>query len=736
MLACLASPAFGQDTPLYDQSPSDLVVLNKANRSAELAVLPLGPEAGEDASGPLRARLVSNPSVEIEITRSSIERIESFPERLLSAAKRHAATREFGSAYDYFARLDSDFPETPGFEEEFASALMLEAATRARKRDYDHALALLETLTERRPGMPGLARAVDKVGDYVLRSRWEEGDFLGVRAAIDTFESQFKALRLTIGERWRERLEGGADEQREKARQLAEQGLTRAALRALTGAKALAPNSLETNNLLQELSAGGRTLWVGVWQTAGESTPPGLDTPAALRQSRLTGGRLGALDSYPQPGAEYRAAIGGIDFGDRKESLTLRFARPAPADAAARLARDLLTPPPGGDAARLLWRQAATVAVEQDNRLTIGLRGPHPNPMGLACQPLPAGLADIAPGDWRRVKPKRGSGADARYERVRGSGAFDAIEEYVYQNVDKAIDALRSRELHLLANVPASKHSTVTSIPGVALGERRVPTLHGLVFGPDTPFRERRELRRALCYAIAREETLSTLITGGERLPGFETLSAPFPRGLTLGDPLRYAYNDSVEPRPYEPRLAALLLTAARSADAQREAGDDGRLDVPSVVTLAHADTPRVRLVVDAIRSQLSAVGLGVQLVPASEPDLAAGRVDYDLRYVELRVVEPLVDCWRLLGPAGITGGCTPAMRGGLERVVGAPIGKEAVAGLKDLHRIAFAEAPMIPLWQTVDHFAYRKSLTGVPGRTVDLYQTVDAWRISEGEGG
>ena len=719
----------GEETPLYEQPPSDLVVLDKASDSAALAVLPL--TAGQRAgSGPLIARLVSNPSVEVEIARSSIAQILSFEEQLLKAAKKQAAAKEFGSAYDHFARLDRDFPEAPGFRKAFAAALMSEAASRARSGDYDHSLALLETLTEREPGAPGLARAVDRVGDVVLRTRWEAGDFLGVRAAINTLESQFKALPLTVGEQWRGRLEGGSDEQREKARELAEAGLTRAALRALTGAKALAPDSLKTNNLLQELSSGGRTLWVGVWQTAGQSTTPDLDAPAALRQSRLTGGRLGALEDYPQPGAEFAPSVRGIDFDDDRRTITVGFE--GRADSGARFAREMLGGGAQGDPLGLLRRRTASVAVEPDNRVRVNLRGPHPNPLALASLPLPAHVADIAPGAWRRVEPLEGSGAAARYERVTGGGAFDAIEEYVYDDVAVAIDALRSRELHVLANLPAANLTTIQSAPGLAIAGRRVPTLHCLLIGPDSPLRHRRELRRALCYAIAREETLKTLITGGEDLPGFETLSTAMPRGLSLGDPMRYAYVDNIEPRPYDPRLAALLLTAARATDLDPDTPSDPSDDVPNVITLAHPDTPTVRIVVDALRSQLGAVGIGVDLRPASEAELEAGLVKHDLRYAELRINEPLVDCWRVFGPDGIAGRCSPAMRAGLDRVVDTPSGADAAAALRDLHRIAFADVPIIPLWQTVDHIAHLKSLRGLPEETVDLYQTVSRWRISQ----
>ena len=44
-------------------------------------------------------------------------------------------------------------------------------------------------------------------------------------------------------------------------------------------------------------------------------------------------------------------------------------------------------------------------------------------------------------------------------------------------------------------------------------------------------------------------------------VPGCRVLSGPFPAGLEDNDPLGYAYDQSILPRRYEPRLAKLLMT-------------------------------------------------------------------------------------------------------------------------------------------------------------------------------
>ncbi len=736
------------DEPLYKQLPNDLVVLNNANGGTELEAFPLDfPNRKLPRSlprgGSLTARLLEGAAGEVEIPYANIDRIELFEQRLLKAARDHAKKKEFGPAYDYFARLDRDYPEMPGVAQEFEAMIRAEALERFRQDDHDHALALMQTLYDRAPNAAGLGRAVDAIGESIVAARWKDQDYTGVRRAINTLNNQFAGLDLTVKDRWMNRMADGAERLQDRAKRLAADGRTREALSLLGGAAALDPLSLETKRLIEQLSDSDQTLWVGVWQAASEEATPRIDTPAAARQSRLIGGRLATLESYPPEGSRYASRLGPIEANASRRRLTIGGRR---ADKSAfLLARELLEPAAPGDPLALLRSHTAAVSVGPDGSLLVDLKAPHPRPEALAKVALPREVASVAPGAWRRVPLSPGSKAAARYERNSDGGSFTAIEEYAYPSAEAAIEALRAGELHILADVPPWKRAAIEATPEVAIARYRLPTLHCLLLGKETPFRERRELRRAVCYALARKETLKTLVLGGKPLGGCDVLSAPFPRGVSLSDPLRYAYNVSVEPRPYEPRLAALLMAAARATDrnaeeAAKKAVEEGseppspaRAPVPKRVTIAHPPTPVARLAVQSIEQLLGTIGVETNLIEASEAELAAGEIDCDLRYAEITMAEPLVDAWHLLGPGGVAGGCSPPMLAGLERVEAAQTFGEATEALSDLHRIAFADLPLIPLWQTADQFAYTKSLKGVPDKTVDLYQTLDAWRIDAG---
>ena len=101
----------------------------------------------------------------------------------------------------------------------------------------------------------------------------------------------------------------------------------------------------------------------------------------------------------------------------------------------------------------------------------------------------------------------------------------------------------------------------------------------------------------------------------------------------------------------------------------------------------------------------------------------------FDLMYAEAAVWEPLTDARRLLGPAGLAGRTSPLMAMALDQLATSQNWNQALARLKEIHRIAHYDLPVIPLWQTVNSFAYRQSLEGVAEAPVSLYQNLPAWR-------
>src|SRR5690606_21181313 len=103
----------------------------------------------------------------------------------------------------------------------------------------------------------------------------------------------------------------------------------------------------------------------------------------------------------------------------------------------------------------------------------------------------------------------------------------------------------------------------------------------------------------------------------------------------------------------------------------------------------------------------------------------------FDLLYAELAVWEPVYEARRLLGSGGVAGRTSAMMAAALDQRDRAGNWNEAREKLREIHRIAHYDLPLIPLWQTVNHLAHRKSLSGVGAKPVTLYQNLPKWRKS-----
>ncbi len=238
-----------------------------------------------------------------------------------------------------------------------------------------------------------------------------------------------------------------------------------------------------------------------------------------------------------------------------------------------------------------------------------------------------------------------------------------------------------------------------------------------------------RGFRRALVYGINRSKILAEQILKRQTLAGCEVVSAPFSKGAGLSDPAGYAYDDDLQPRSYEPRLALTLSAIAlRDVAMSTEPGAEGVKELPKLV-LAHPADDIARLGCKAIQKDLEMINLKVTLreIPLGQPALMTE--SDDLLYVELAVEEPLVEARRLFGQPGIIGDASTYMSLVLRQVDTATGWNEARQALHDLHRLAYDEVSVLPLWQITEYFAYQKSLSGITPHPASLYQGVEAWR-------
>ena len=323
------------------------------------------------------------------------------------------------------------------------------------------------------------------------------------------------------------------------------------------------------------------------------------------------------------------------------------------------------------------------------------------------------------------------------------------------------MEALRRGRIDLLDRVPPWHLDALRSEKQIVVGQYRLPTVHVLRMSRSNPLLNRHEFRRALCYGIDRKRLVRELLLAGQDLLGFQAITGPLPAGTSHTDPIGYGYLHSLQLRPYEPRLAALLASLARSTayprspsseftadqstrQAPEKIGPDQPPDQekpadkePVPLVLGYPADPIAQVACQAIRAQLAPLDIPIQLKEITsgdpfDPSDASEPAKYDLLYTELAIWEPVVDARRLLGPHGIAGHCTDSMSLALDMLGRADHWKEARERLHAVHRIAYHDLPVIPLWQTYNYYAHRVSLHGMGNSPITCYQSVIDWRISD----
>ncbi len=758
----LAAPTKKPPVRLLDQQPFDRITLNASNANEQIDTLLLelpnrvipNPLPSD---GSLTLRRLSEPSVLYTVPWSSIARVQLYEQLLLAEAVQLSKARDLVQAYEYLNFLHKNYSRLDGLQSATEGYLRQDALAAYSKKGYEESLSILLALYDLNPQHPGLQKFVEGVTDRLIKEHLASRDFAAARSVLDLLSDGFPKLPLTNVSTWQNKFEKGASRQRAVARQAIDQSRFLSARQALRRALAILPTIDGADQMLDEIDRKSPQIVVGVDQFGShQQTTNALDWSSA-RAEQLTNPKLLSLVGFGAEGGTYACPWAKLTSNDSGLQLDLTLHSAAirqgitPEILALELLRlaDPTEPNFRADYASLLQN----IQIGQGNQVRIHWQRPHVRPEAL----LPVALQNLTPSNNRPGTYERSTNKQnprmLQYQLPKSANnnrGPQIIVEQLYDNEELALTDLLSGEIDILARIPPWQVDRLQQSDGIRVSPYRLPTVHVLLPNYAKPIMGRREFRRALCYGIDRPQILKDLLLGGKDRPGFRILSAPLPAGLTLTDPVGYAYNQSLQPRPYEPRLASVLSTVARNSLAKRAALSKAALNQgplnqgneepegtkksePSTppatpLILVHPPNPLAKTVCQTIKLQLSAIGIPIKLRPLpTDPDQPLD--DYDLRYAELALWEPIVDARRLLGPHGLAGNCSSSMSLALRDVDQAKNWKQARTRLKEVHRLAFYDLPVIPLWQTVDFFAYRERLQGIGSTPVTLYQNVANWK-------
>jgi hypothetical protein len=742
---------------LLDLQPFDRITLNAAlgNDTIDTQLLDLPDRLLPNrlpTEGALELRRLSDPSVLYKLPWTSIARIEFYEQLLLQEASRLIAAKSLTEAYEYLSFLHQNYSGLSGLNAVAESYLRQDALASYRAKRYEETFTILLSLHELNPRHQGLKKFAETVTDRLISKHLAERDFGAARSVLDTLSSSFSQLQLANIRSWREKFDVGAARQLKIARQAVEQRQYLDARRALRRALAILPSAEGAQELLDQIDRQSPQTLVGVYQLPRPAENE-LEVSAA-RVEQLIDPELLQLAGFGAEGGKYRCHWADLTSDDTGLELDFQLSEAALQQglSAENLSLALIqqadpaAPQYRTDYARLIDE----VEISQGNLVRIRWLRSHVRPEALLGLALKNVLQVANPPGAYQIARDREDLASVTYQLPKGAdsnrGPETIIEKY-YKSEELAFAHLLGGELDVVASVPPWQLSRFQQAEGVRVSPYRLPTIHVLIPNYEKPIMRRREFRRAICYGMDRRQILQDILLGGQRRPGFRVLSGPLPAGVTLTDPVGYAYNQGLQPRGYEPRLAAVLATVARkslakleaarnqdqaSAEQAAEQGGDTNDEQPETppepLVLVHPSSPVATLACQTLKLQLSAVGIPVKLLPLS-PDVALADTNYDIRYAELALWEPIVDARRLLGPMGRAGNCSSSMSLALSDVDQADNWKEARTRLQEVHQIAFNDLQVIPLWQTVDFFAHRDNLRGIGKTPVTLYQNVADWQ-------
>jgi peptide/nickel transport system substrate-binding protein len=299
------------------------------------------------------------------------------------------------------------------------------------------------------------------------------------------------------------------------------------------------------------------------------------------------------------------------------------------------------------------------------------------------------------------------------------------IREIKLPRGKSAMAALKRGDVSLIAHVPTREVAALAAFPGIKVGRYAQPVIHVLALDGRNPALRKRALRRGLSYAVDRKSLLEDDLLKSPATDTDTVADGPFPKAS-------YADSPGVKPLEYQPWLARMLVAAAR-----KELGGG-----PIALNFEYPAIPEVQAITLKIAEAFRQAGLEIETVERSESalegQLRSGR-RFDIAYRLFRGDEPIQDAGTMLCPGydappeadALASAASPRILQLLLQLERASDWPTARGLAIQIDRESRDELPVIPLWQLVDHYAWRDRLKGPADDFSELYRGIETWEIA-----
>ncbi len=777
---------FGLDpddtTPTVERPPFDRITLKESGDGAILYCQPIGLTGPVDPAaqnGLLKFELLDRPNQYYTVAWRDIARVELFAEIVVAETRQAFESGDYNTAFRNLIYLhDNRGASDPIVEQLLEPFWYADAKALFDGGNHELALTGFEELYRRNPNFIARGeqfRPVDYIAsayDRILQAFVQQGDFDSVVAKLQDVREKYPRPPAPIAgilQQWESVLE---QKKREVADALAAQTADPNLVVAHQSVRALAhavPNDPRTAEALQRVFDAQPAIIVGTEQVAVEPQATSLDSWAARRLGHLLTRQLVELIGLGDDGGLYQYAEGNVvavdEFG-RAYRFEIDPARQDFADKttvldlAQRLAS--LIDENSTDFYFPLAKIVQSIEILDSHRVQVRLHRPYARFESLFRVPLhsephrAAGAYQLEPDIDGSPYGARVYRANPQHEREEALSPPPLVIERQFSTGSAAARALLRGEIDVWDRVSPAELDKLRADPEIAVRPYLIPSVHLLIPNPRNGFMQDQTFRRGLLYAIDRDTIVRQLICGGRELPGYTSLSGPFPLGSEENDLIGYAYDIRVPPTEFDSRMAIIApsvvlaqIRKAAKARFQEEraaelrdlnedeifkkleewADQDKSLAVPTLI-LTFPDTDLARTACQTMQQMWKSVGITVELKPLPPGATRPADDDYDLWYVDLTMEEPLSDARKVLGDLGLVHEIGPSIEQLLGELDLAKNWVEARNTLRQIHELCQYDMVVLPLWQTINYYAYRRNVFGIESGLVHLYDGVDRWRI------
>lgn len=756
MCAPGVSPLFAQEASprLIDIAPFDQMTLKDVDgKMKDVKIEPLDrrPQAGTKYRVVVIDPEVPDPEREIRWLDSPEYVYKSYTDLVIEELDQFLNDGDLDKAFGNLMYLRQNFPEAPGLETTYVRYLYADVERLTRTKKFEEAMSTAEELYERdKSYAPSGKPNVKTIMSYIISQNasviLEANNFVAARSYLDLIELRYRDEFEPVLKALRQQLIDQAEDKKKEAYAHLKAGRYRDARKAARRMVAIYPKVEGAQQLMIDIVGQYKLIVVGVTQHSIESDPRSLHNWASRRTGAVSHRLLCEFQEQGPDGGRYSSPVAAIDVAEDSNAMSFDLSKSTTGvfsdayNASQRLnsVASLSSPEYSTGWAQLIDQ----FRIADANKVEVNFRRMHVLPQALLQIPVAKPTIEngklVYPQDGAYIVSQRDADrlifkVNPEYKVDVGAQNFE-LEEITFETSRDALDALRRGDIDMIDRLHPGDAAELldTEDSGLVVGRYDLPTVHMLIPNQRNEHMKSRTFRRALMYAIDRQQILErVLLRNLGDLADCEVISGPFPKGIQGNESLGYAYNDALEPRPHEPRLALTLGELS-----QREIESISKLRNIKTpprpkLTLAHPATEVAREACNSIAEQFFAVGFECDLkeLPPGETLDASG--DYDLLYAEIAMWEPLVDADRLFGAQGIVPESGPYVNLALRKLESSTEWDQARSRLTDLHRMTFTDMTVIPLWQLAEHFAFHKALRNVETQRLTLYNDVEKWQVT-----